>query len=92
MKTDLSYLKSMSGDNQELIHEMIEIFTSQVEEFMVEMQDLLDDDDYEALGKLAHKAKSSVAIMGMNNLAKKLKELESLTQNGQRSGEIPGSY
>ncbi len=76
MKTDLSYLKTMSGDNQELIQEMIGIFISQVEEFREEMQLLLDSREYEALGKLAHKAKSSVAIMGMESLAGKLKELE----------------
>jgi HPt (histidine-containing phosphotransfer) domain-containing protein len=78
MKTDLSYLKTMSGDNQELIQEMIEIFTCQVGEFEVEMQSLLDREEYDLLGKLAHKAKSSVAIMGMDHLSAKLKELEML--------------
>jgi len=84
MKTDLSYLRSMSGDSVELIQEMIEIFTGQVEEFKVELQELLDRKDYEALGKLAHKAKSSVAIMGMDDLAKDLKELELLAKNGKK--------
>ena len=76
MKTDLNYIKTMSGDNKELICEMIDIFNDQVIEFSAEMQKLLDNKDYETLGKLAHKAKSSVAIMGMNDLAKKMKKLE----------------
>ncbi|HYW95748.1 MAG TPA: Hpt domain-containing protein [Bacteroidales bacterium] len=84
MKTDLSYLRSMSGDSVELIQEMIDIFTEQVEEFKVELQAYLDRKDYEALGKLAHKAKSSVAIMGMDDLAKDLKELELLAKNGEK--------
>ncbi len=83
MKTDLSYLKSMSGDNQELIYEMIGIFTEQVDEISSEMQRLLNEKEYESLGKLAHKAKSSVAIMGMDLLSGKLKELELLTRNCQ---------
>lgn len=81
MKTDLSYLKSMGGDNQELIQEMIDIFTCQVEEFSIELQKYLDEKDYDSLGKLAHKAKSSVAIMGMGELAKKLQELEILARD-----------
>ncbi len=33
MKTDLSYLKEMSGGNKELVLEMITIFRDQVAEF-----------------------------------------------------------
>ncbi len=88
MKTDLSYLRSMSGDNNELIQEMIDIFTCQVEEFNIELQRLLDEKNFEALGKLAHKAKSSVAIMGMEDLSTRLKELEILA----REGKNPETY
>jgi len=66
----------MTDGNQELILEIIDIFVSQAEEFWVEMQDLLDKKDYDSLGKLAHKAKSSVAIMGMDECSKNLKNLE----------------
>jgi HPt (histidine-containing phosphotransfer) domain-containing protein len=66
----------MSGGNPELIAEMIDIFSSQVNEISFEMQKLLDEKEYELLGKLAHKAKTSVAIMGMNELSQDLKKLE----------------
>lgn len=66
----------MSGGNPELIAEMIDIFSSQVHEISFEMQKLLDEKEYELLGKLAHKAKTSVAIMGMNELSQDLKKLE----------------
>lgn len=81
MKTDLNYLKTMSGNSPELISEMIEIFSGQVEEFAVEMQNLLDSNDYDALGKLAHKAKTSVSIMGMMPCSEKLKTLELYTKD-----------
>ncbi len=90
MKTDLSYLKSMSSDNHELIHEMIDIFTVQVDEFNGEFQHLLDEGNYEALGKLAHKAKSSVAIMGMEDLAGMLKEFEILAKDGRKPEKYQG--
>ena len=66
----------MSGGNKELINEMITIFKNQVVEFANEMGQLLQNKQYALLGKLAHKAKSSVSIMGLNGLALRLKELE----------------
>jgi HPt (histidine-containing phosphotransfer) domain-containing protein len=88
MKTDLSYLKEMSGGNKELVLEMITIFREQVSEFSVEMDRLLASHDYDNLGKLAHKAKSSVSIMGLQDLATELKDLE----NFARDGKKPESY
>jgi len=80
---DLSYLREMSGGNKELVLEMISIFSSQVKEFGNEMDQLLNNKQYELLGKLAHKAKSSVSIMGLNDLAVRLKELETAANEGK---------
>ena len=76
MITDLTYLKKMTDENPELIQEMINIFTSQVDEYIGEMNSLYDLQNWNGLSRLAHKAKSSVAIMGMTNLAEMLKEFE----------------
>jgi HPt (histidine-containing phosphotransfer) domain-containing protein len=89
MKIDLNYLKSMSGDSPEFIIEMIDIFLPQIDEFYKEMNSLFEEKDYNSLGKVAHKAKSSVAVMGMSNLAKKLKELELLTKNNEDTSIYP---
>jgi HPt (histidine-containing phosphotransfer) domain-containing protein len=81
MVTDLSYLNTMSGGNSEIIKEMIQIFNEQSLEYIRDMQAYLDAKNYLLLGKLAHKAKSSVAIMGMNDLATDLKTLEINTKD-----------
>jgi HPt (histidine-containing phosphotransfer) domain-containing protein len=86
MKIDLSYLREMSGGNKELILEMISIFKSQAIEFGKEMDQLLETKQYELLGKLAHKAKSSVSIMGLGELAQLLKNLEHSAQEGKNIG------
>ena len=78
--TDLSYLESISDGSKELIKEMIDIFISQINEYTEEMYTLWKNKDWDELGKLAHKAKSSVAIMGMNELANELKTLEFLAK------------
>ena len=85
MKTDLSYLREMSGGNTELVLEMIGIFKEQVVEFAGEMENLLANKEYESLGKLAHKAKSSVSIMGLQSLAQDMKDLENLAREGKKS-------
>lgn len=73
---NLSYVKDVCGNDKEIIAEMIDIFRSQIPEFIREMRSLLDNQQYRELGLIAHKAKSSVAIMGMEDLAATLKEFE----------------
>jgi HPt (histidine-containing phosphotransfer) domain-containing protein len=80
MITDLNYLKSMSGSDPNFIREMIDLFREQIDEYKLIMPELLEKKDYESLSKIAHKAKSSVAVMGMTEVADLLKELELLAQ------------
>jgi HPt (histidine-containing phosphotransfer) domain-containing protein len=89
MKINLSYLKEMTGGNQELVHEMIDIFKDQVEEFSHNMDEYLNKKDYISLGKLAHKAKSSISIMGLDELSGDMKELENLTKSGEKTEKYP---
>jgi HPt (histidine-containing phosphotransfer) domain-containing protein len=90
-RTDLEYLISMTGNDKEVTFEMIDIFIEQVGEFGQEMLELLECRKYKELGQLAHKAKSSVAIMGMHKLANQLKELEILAI-GEKNPEEYISY
>jgi HPt (histidine-containing phosphotransfer) domain-containing protein len=71
-----TYLESISGGDNEIVREIVNIFKLQAPEFVSEMKLLVDRKDFYNLGLLAHKAKSSIAIMGMENLAKMLKEFE----------------
>ncbi len=86
---DLSYLESMSMGSQEMINEMIDIFIDQIPEFTEGLQEHLTNKDYIALGALAHKAKSSVAVMGMNELANVLKDLELKAKVGEDVDSYP---
>jgi len=90
MTTNLTYLKEMSGGNKDLIREMITLFNTQVEEFARDMDHHLEKKEYELLGKLAHKAKSSISIMGMDDLAAELKMLENLASKGNQTEKYAG--
>lgn len=85
MITDLNYLKTMSGGDPKFIREMIDLFSEQVQEYKSIMPGLLENKDYDSLAKIAHKAKSSVAVMGMTEVADLLKELEILASDGQEA-------
>ncbi len=83
MITDLNYLKTMSGGDSRFIREMIDLFREQIDEYKSIMPELLQNKDYESLSKIAHKAKSSVAVMGMSQVSELLKELEIITNDGK---------
>jgi len=81
MKIDLKYLTEICDGDRDVITEMIDLFEVQVSEIIEEMQKAELESDYDTLSNIAHKAKSSAAIMGMHMLSEKLKELELLSKN-----------
>jgi HPt (histidine-containing phosphotransfer) domain-containing protein len=76
MKTDLSYLETTTEGDKGLIKELIGIFSTQVREYGVLMNKYLGEQNWAQLSKMAHKAKSTVAMMGMRELSEELKQLE----------------
>jgi len=89
IKTD--YLETVSGGDRELVKELTAIFREQVVEMHTEMISLLSEKKYHSLGLLAHKAKSSVAIMGMDDLSHMLKVFELQARAGE-AAELYDSY
>ena len=73
---NMEYLDSVTGGDSEITREITVMFKEQSIEIYSEMKSLLSEKKYSLLGLLAHKAKSSVAIMGMNDLALMLKTFE----------------
>jgi HPt (histidine-containing phosphotransfer) domain-containing protein len=81
------YLDSIANGDNELIREIVDMFRDQSAEIYIEMKALLAKKEYQALGLLAHKAKSSVAIMGMADLAIMLKTFELNAKENIESNE-----
>ena len=73
----------MSGGDAAFIREMIDLFREQVNEYKELMPELLRKKDYDSLSKMAHKAKSSVAVMWMKHVSEQLKDLERLASKGE---------
>jgi HPt (histidine-containing phosphotransfer) domain-containing protein len=77
------YLDSVSAGDNSVIIEIIDMFRDQAGEMCKDMTVLLAEKNYYNLGLLAHKAKSSVAIMGMADLAVMLKTFEIQAKEGK---------
>jgi HPt (histidine-containing phosphotransfer) domain-containing protein len=83
--TNTEYLDSVSGGDPDVTREIIAMFREQSVEIYGEMKTHLSEGNYVQLGQLAHKAKSSVAIMGMNELAIMLKNFELQAKEGKET-------
>lgn len=87
MRIDLTYLREMSAGNYDLMKEMVDIFNEQAVEFRANMQKYLEQGDWLNLGRTAHKAKASISIMGLNDLAAELKKLELDSKVGKNTDQ-----
>jgi len=88
IKTD--YIMSAMGGDYVIISGIIDLFKEQVGETNIEMNQLLAEKKYRDLGMLAHKVKSSAAILGMDELAMMLKNFELEAKAGNNIGNYPG--
>ena len=80
---NFDYLESISEGDAELIQELIEIFETQVPEYIQEFNTAFENQNTEVLSKIAHKAKSTVQIMGLKDLSEALNKFELEAKQGE---------
>jgi HPt (histidine-containing phosphotransfer) domain-containing protein len=80
--TNLDYLKEITDGDKQIIRELIDLFLLQVPDFIINLNKYYNSGEYILLGKEAHKAKSSLQIMGMSELEKEMKTLQLRTIDG----------
>ena len=73
-----------------IITNIIGLFKEQADETYIEMKNLLEAKDYHNLGLLAHKVKSSTAVLGMDELSAMLKTFELQAKVPESIQEYPG--
>ena len=89
MLTDLKYLQQMTGNDSDMMKEMIELFLLQLDELQVEMDSLFESGDWFELSRLAHKIKSSALVMGVAQMADEMKVFELLAKEGKNTEKYP---
>ena len=75
---NLDYLKNFSGGDTGFMSEMITMFLDQVPNEATQLLDLLRDESWIELGKLAHKMKPNFLMMGLENQQLMALEIETL--------------
>jgi len=77
---NLAYLKSLSGGNTDFEERMINLFLEEVQADLNDMQIAFQQQDLHVIPRIAHKLKSSLPLVGLNELIPLLAEMESLKE------------
>jgi len=80
---DYNHLNNIAGGDESFKKELILIFLKQIPDFINNMKEYLDQNNFQNLAREAHTAKSSALIFGMENTGRLLKEIEQLAENSQ---------
>lgn len=67
-KFDLSYLRSVSDNNEQFVREMVETFIETIPPVLTQMKECLAAKNWQRLSRLAHQIKPSFGLMGMDDL------------------------
>ena len=78
---DLEYLKGFSGGDTGFMSEMMSMFLLQVPDEATKLLDLLRNESWKELGKLAHKMKPNFLMMGLKDQQLMALEIETLCKS-----------
>ena len=76
LNLDFDRLRALTGDDDEFVMEIIEIIIEQTPPLLEDFNHLLASEDFNAFGAAAHKYKSSINILGNQNLIDLMKYME----------------
>lgn len=85
---NLEYLRSVSGNDEEFIREMILTFTESIPSQLVEMKNALASEDWAQLARNAHQIKPSFTLMGLTALRSNIVFIEENSKTGTRLDEV----
>lgn len=86
---DLSYLNQIFQGNKDMINNIIRLFLDQVPEYISEMVDCVERKDLLSLHPLAHKAKSSIAMLGLKNMETNILQIEQDSKHNRNVEALP---
>ena len=87
---DLTMVRSVSGGDETFVKKMIDIFLATIPQSIADLQQHVAAEDWEALGKSAHKLKSTIDSMGINALKQDIRALEGFGRKRENIPLIPG--
>ena len=88
--TDINYLKEVAGGDTSIMKKAISKFIESTPGTLEKMRQYLNEKDYYQLAKCAHKLKSSVALMGMDEALQMVKFIEVAAKDQKGVEDLPG--
>lgn len=85
---DLTYLRSISGNDQEFLQEMLQTFVQSIPPVLQEMEDALQETDWKKLSRLAHQIKPSFGLLGISKLKKTVFYIEENAHQGTNPEDL----
>ena len=86
---NLDYLRSVSGNNEEFIREMVITFMQTIPPVLAEMKQALADSDWPKLARQAHQIKPSFTLMGLTELRTSVLFIEENSKASTKLDELP---
>ena len=86
---DLTLVESISGGDQGFIKKMLQLFVDTMPQNVGELQSALQQENWEMVGKQAHKMKSTIDSMGISLLKEDIRAVESNGKNKTNLELIP---
>ncbi len=88
-EVDLTYINNISDGDRAFIKEMLETFLKITPVALQEITAASDTQNWKEVGRIAHKIKPTLMLIGDNMLSKMFKKLEVDGKNKLRTEQIP---
>lgn len=82
---DLSMVREISGGDEGFIRKMVQLFIDTMPQNMSELRKALTEQNWEMVGKHAHKMKSTIDSMGIVTLKEDIRSVEA---NGKQQANL----
>jgi len=86
---DLSMVQSVSGGDEGFIRKMVALFIDTVPQNVQDLKNALEAENWEQVGKTAHKLKSTIDSMGIKSIRQEIRTVEANARQKEGLGEIP---
>ncbi|HTR31178.1 MAG TPA: PAS domain S-box protein [Puia sp.] len=87
---DLTMVQSVSGGDEGFIKKMVALFIETVPQNMQDLKNALQAENWEQVGKTAHKLKSTIDSMGIKSIRQEIRTVESNAKQMESLADIPG--
>lgn len=88
LELDLSYLNEISDGDKEFIADVLNTFLEEMPKDMAEMSNAITENNVIMVGKMAHKTKSTLHTLGLNELKEMALKIEQTAKSNPTHTDI----